>query len=182
MLKLKIACLISVVCLQLDASLSGARHASEELKEAEIQAGIIYHIANFSEWPNSVQEKDAFTIGFIGESKVRDISSTFSKLKIAGKPVKVKLYYPFDVDVDCDLLFIGKDQSPELSELLMRFKNTQTMTVSGMKHFSLKGGCVGLVKKSSRFKFEINLSAANQEGIQIRSTLLKLANKVYQDE
>ena len=82
----------------------------------------------------------------------------------------------------CHLLFICSSEKDNLTDIIDIIKNKNILTVGETKDFLKTGGIINFLLDDNKVRFEINLSAAKKSNLIIRSQLLRLAQKVIDDE
>ena len=178
--------------------------------EYGVKAAFIYNIMKFVEWPHVKKaqadtEKESPTpmiIGIIGDNPFGDVfepilGKTIQKRKIVLQEIEgyssfgdqfrknEKTWRTYcqqyqELIASCDVLFVCQSEKEYLDGLVALTQNHMILTISDIPKFAKDKGVVGFVKDDNKVRFEINLSIAKQEKIEIRTQLLKLAMEVYQ--
>ena len=78
----------------------------------------------------------------------------------------------------CHILFISRSESSRLDEILKALDGTATLTVGEDEEFVRRGGIIRFFTQESKIRFEINLDAAEYEGLRLSSRLLQVARTV----
>jgi hypothetical protein len=100
---------------------------------------------------------------------------------INGRKLVVK---QFDRDAsldelqECQLLYISSTLVSETPEIIATLGTNPVLTVGESSKFIDIGGMISFVIHNDRVRFEINNSAAEQSGINIRSKLLRVSIRV----
>ena len=81
----------------------------------------------------------------------------------------------------CHLLFICPSEKNNINEMIDLVKNQSVLTVADTQEFFDAGGIINFVIEDNKTRFDINLTASEKAGLQIRSQLLRLAKKVVKD-
>ena len=76
------------------------------------------------------------------------------------------------------MVFISRSEKNDLERIFVRLKNCNVLTISDMENFARKGGVVHLFPAGNKIRFAINVDAAERNGLQVSSKLLKLAKIV----
>ena len=154
--------------------------------EAKVMAEYLLNFAKFVEWPDDVLvDGDAnLILGVLGSD---DFALRLSQV-VQGKSVKdhrlsVRLLSKPSQYVLCHIVFF---ESPDTTSEPIHVPDSVTvpvLTVGESPGFIEQGGMIQFVRVGSRISFDINLSAAEEAGLKIRSRLLKVARHViHQDE
>jgi len=153
--------------------------SAEVTKEYQLKAVFLYNFTKFIEWP---PERFA-TVGspiVIGVLGVNSYGGYLEKIvegrTVQGRPILVR-FLPTAAAVDAvHLLFV-----PAGEETLLPadgWQHTAIVTVGESPDLAARGGMIVFSQVADRLRFEINLAAAERNGLKISSQLLKLATVV----
>jgi hypothetical protein len=142
-----------------------------------LKAAYTFHFINLTRW-DPPGERLEFCVG--GDSEAGDrMLSTLQDKSVHGQTIRVRRLGP---DADgrerCDALFIPESEGAHAAELLERYKNTATLTISDAPGFVKKGGIIGFVIVEDRLRFDINERAASKKRLKISAKLLELARDI----
>ena len=163
---------------------------SETYPEHEVKAAFMYNFLKFIDWPEEkVLDEDntmnIFVVGDYPECKTfRDIQEKSSE----GNPVRIRIFKSYEqmgdpnVLKECHLLFICKSEKKHVTEILKIVKDSNVLTVSEYEGFLEAGGMINFVEYNEKLRFEVNMPAATEAGLKLRSKLLKLAKRVITDD
>ena len=166
-------------------------------QEYQIKAAFLFNFLKFVEWPKSKTKdpNEPIIIGIIGENVFKDDFDSIKNKSIEGKKVIVKQYkglseqdnpskeHPQIKAIrESHLLFISPSEKIFTPNILGSVKEYGVLTVADYKGFLEAGGIINLIMAEKKVQFEINMIAAKQAGITIRSQLLRLAKKVIKQE
>jgi len=175
---------------------------SAQSREYQIKAAFLYNFIKFVDWPKEKMpdNDDPIIIGIIGKSPFGKAFEPLKAKKIKGRSVVVKRFKGFEElkkssEKDktelgrkiealrkCHLLFICSSEKKNLSEIINSVKNHSVLTVGDTKGFLESGGVVNFIMEEKKIRFEINLTAARQAKLKIRSRLLRLAKRVVDEK
>lgn len=145
----------------------------------EIRATFIFHIANFTNFPEQVLITQKLTFCFL-EDKHNSIQQEFNianitklqSLDVVG--VQISAYSDLQ-KISCQLLFVGASkESPELFAML-KVLNNRTVSIGETRNFLKKGGLISLEEKKSRIQIMVNKTLYANSSMKFRSSLLKHA-------
>lgn len=142
---------------------------------AKIKAVFIYNFTKYIEWPQAYKEGE-FTIGIVGETPLYSelIKMTETK-KVANQTLEVKKFSsPNDV-TKCHILYVSKDKSQSLTEIIKKVKNNSTLLVTEESGLADKGSGINFIIKDNRQKFELNKSNVEKYKLKVSSNLEALA-------
>jgi len=150
-----------------------------ELEEYKIKSGMLYNFTYFVEWPpESLNKTRTLNVCIAGDNP-----SNRSFHQLHGKPFKDRtiivrhIREPGNI-AGCNMLFLNRSESHQLSAYLQMAYKRSILTVSDIDNFASQGGIIGFIEQNGKVRFEINLDAAQQAKIRINSRLLNLARIV----
>ncbi len=157
---------------------SDASDASEYL----VKAGFIYNFAKLVEWPSSAFSYNGqpIVIGVVGNDSFASIlERVIDGKKIESRSLLVKrLKWKDSNDCNCQMLFIASAESSHADEIIQATKGASVLTIAETQGFTKRGGIINFTLEDSKVRFEVNVDAARQVGLNISSRLLSLAKIV----
>jgi len=151
---------------------------SSDSSEYLIKAGFIYNFAQLVEWPPSTfaQPDSPIVIGILGSDPFgTTIDRIVENKKVRGRAFVIKrLKWGMDLK-DCDILFVSSSEAARMDELIRSVKGMPILTIGETPSFARRGGVINLVLEDNKVRFEVNVDAAKQAGLNISSRLLALA-------
>jgi hypothetical protein len=173
-LTVAVAAAALLVPVRLDAQASAA-------SEYQIKAVFLFNFAQFVEWP-----PDAFAspsaplvIGILGDDPFGgSLDATIRGETVNGHPLIVRRYERVDQVTDCHILFVGRGERAQLSQILGRLENRGILTVGDADGFAERGGMIGFVNERNRIGLNINLEASASSNLTLSSKLLRAARIV----
>lgn len=97
---------------------------------------------------------------------------------IKGKKLAVRQLSNINGINNCQVVYISNSENNNLIDILDTIKHKKILTVSDIGNFADKGGIIGFVRIENKIRFEINLKAAEESHLKIRSDLLTLAKRI----
>lgn len=82
----------------------------------------------------------------------------------------------------CHVLFICSSEKQNLREILTLVKTSSVLTVTETEGFLEAGSMINFTMEDNKIRFEVNLTAANEAKLQVRSQLLRVARKVIKED
>ena len=148
--------------------------------ESQVKAAYLYNFGKFVTWPgNTAGSSTSFDICVLGKDPFGVIlDSTVAGGNIEEKQVKAKKISSLQQSDHCRIVFISSSERARLKDILASAKNGGALTVSDMPHFAEDGGMIQFVPQENKIRFEVNLPAAQDAGLVLRSELLKVATRV----
>jgi hypothetical protein len=161
-------------------SFASHMHAEEATyTEYEVKAAFLYNFTRFVEWPESVSEKNSFTIGVLGDDPFTEtLEQTIKNKSVQGRKIFIHKYQDLNNLGSCDILYVGSFSRFPVDKILSHISSPGILTVGDSNDFMQKGGMIHLYLLDNKLRFEINLKAAAHSGLKISSKLLSLATRV----
>jgi hypothetical protein len=147
-------------------------------REMQLKATFVFNFAQFSEWPPERFEDTSspIVIGILGHDPFGGfIDELVGNATIAGRAVQIRRVASIEEANACHVLFIARDKSADLEQILKQLQGNAVLTVSDMNDFTTRGGTIGLFVKDNKMKFEINMTAYKNSNVVISSRVLRLA-------
>ncbi len=170
--------------------------------EYKVKAAFLYNFTKFVDWPDEkiADANKPIIIGVVSDNPHEEAYEPLKKKSVKGRQVQIryfrKLVLPSDPEEDdeeryrdtiqslrdCHVLFICGPASQRHIDVIRVVKESGVLTIGETSQFILKGGVVNFVKRDQKIRFEVNLAAAREADLKIRSGLLKLAVRVIGKE
>jgi YfiR/HmsC-like len=155
----------------------GRAAAASGHDQQRVQAAFLYNFLKFCTWPGAAD--GPLVIGAFREAPDAALGEVAGKTA-GGRPVAVRRVDSLEEARTCQLLLVPVGSRPRLERLLAGLSGQPVLTVSEIEDFARLGGIIGLVRSGDRLRFEVNLDAARDAGLELSSQLLKLASIVWQ--
>lgn len=171
------------VCVALFATLSMGpyAYAQRAASEYEVKAAYLYNFGKFVVWPEKSAPKqgEPFEICVLGEDPFGSaLDSAVLGETIGGKGVAIKRISNPQDSSHCRVLFISTSEAARLPEILAAIDKASVLTVSDMPQFSQRGGMIEFVLDGNRVRFAVNVTNAEDAGLNLSAALLKVAVRV----
>lgn len=149
-------------------------------REYQLKAGFLVNFARFITWPeNAFASPDAdIIICIMGENPFGNALEGARKKKIGSRGIQLIYVDSLAELPKCHLLYVSKSEENAMQQLHLD-KTRPMVTVSDIQGFAKTGGGIEFVTRSSKLSFIINNSAIKERQVQVRASLLKLAETVY---
>ncbi len=144
--------------------------------EEKLQAMIIGKIVKFITWED--EKSKTFTITILNNPFGTTFDELYQGKQIKDKDVVIKYITKIEQIGKTDILYIANVTSQELETILQKVKNSNILTISDLRGFAEKKGIVQVYFASQKPKLKINLESAKEENMQIKSSLLQIADVV----
>lgn len=153
--------------------------------EYQIKAALLYKFSKFVEWPKTAfrDKRTPFGICVIGHDPFGSTLDAISDRRMHERRTIVRRLESGALrQQSCHTLFIPTSERSRLQSILLSIDNLPILTISDFDTFAERGGIIELKKTNQRIRFEVNIDAAHDAGLQISAQLLRLATVVYNKE
>ena len=185
-----------------------AAQAEDDLareREYKIKAAFLYNFIKFVDWPEGkAVNGDIITVGIIGKNPFGQAFDPVKDKKIKDRKLVVKqfpgleqyktkaedktkykeeYYAKYKSALEkCHVLFISSSEKDYVKEITSLVKDSSLLTVSELKDFLNDQGVINLLMEEKKVRFRINVTAARQAKLKMRSQLLRLAKEVVEEK
>jgi hypothetical protein len=159
---------------------AGALGENPKPTDYQVKAAYLYNFGRFVEWPaNATSKGDFFTVCILGKDPFGAVlDKALAGETIGGKSVVARRISTPQESGNCQILFLSSTEESRLNKIIEAMEKEAVLTVSDMPEFSEHGGMVQFVVEGKRVRFEVNLTAAQNAGLTLRSELLRVATVV----
>jgi YfiR/HmsC-like len=154
---------------------------AEAASEYQVKAVFLFNFTHFVEWPPQAFATPAepFVIGILGEDPFGTrIDDVIRNERIGEHPLVVRRSRHAEDLGDCQMLFIGRDQSAGFGQIVAHLNHRPVLVVSEIESSAEHGAMIQFATESSHVRLRINADAARGAGLVISSKLLHLAEIV----
>ena len=167
----------TAAALGLFASLVSLAPAQASERENLVRSALLYSLTKFVEWP--ALDAPAITVCALGDPQFgTTLRETLSSRKIKTLPVQVRELAAAEDLAGCQILFIGAQSPSPTTQVLQKLDQRPVLTISDREGFVDAGGMVGFIRRGEKLKFELNVAAANRQGLRMSARLLRVAVRV----
>jgi hypothetical protein len=156
-----------------------------DVAEYELKAGFLYNFAKYVAWPEAAfaSPEAPIRIGVIGAVPFGpDLERPLRDKTVHARGFEV-LRYGAAEDVGLvHILFVPHSERGRLQGILERVKSRPVLTVGEDDAFSRRGGVVAILIERRQPRLQINPRAAEQQGLEIATKLLRIATIVGEAE
>jgi hypothetical protein len=190
-----------LIAISLSAKGQSAKPTDERTSqnlEYKVKAAFLYNFIKFVNWAGNTDSDSnkIMTLGIIGKNTFGNAFEPVNDKKTKEQEVVVKYFNSFselqknndnlskatEELSKCQLLFICSSETDNLANIINIVKNKNILTVGETKDFLKAGGIINFLLEDNKVRFEINLLAAKEAKLTIRSQLLRLAQKVIDEK
>ncbi len=160
---------------------SPARADDDDHTRDLIRAAMVYNFCKFVDWP-AAKQTPHLVLGVVAASdRVPDFSSIDGK-QVNKRSLRVRPATSRQELADCDLVFINRETTRPLADILADTAQKPVLTISEVEDFCARGGIIQIVPRRGKMRFFINRRAAGEAGLVLSSQLLKMARIVEGDK
>ena len=168
--------IVSIVVLSF-LMLSAAKNVTTD-SEYKIQTLLIYNFTKYVKW--SSPATNDFIIVVYGNSPITNYFNQLKTVKqVNGKPIVIKTMAPGEKVPPCELLYIDDAFIKQAENQFQKGALQNILVVTNTTPIPLKISCINLQNIDDSYKFEINNTLTSINNLEVSSSLLHLALKVY---
>jgi hypothetical protein len=146
-----------------------------QYNENLLRAAYIGNIASFVEWPQEkwLDPAKKVVLAIYGDNDFMQIATiVFRDKKILNRKVEVKkISDPSDLK-DCDLVYIGSENSPLFKSMILKANESGVVVFTESVSVSVDGVHFNFYIESDKLRFEINRRSLEKSGFRVSSVLL----------
>lgn len=167
-----IATALVAVCLAVRAP------AFAQQLEDEVKAVFLFNFVKYVDWPSAAHDSPATIRICIPANPpfLEVVREAVRAETINGRPLTAAGLDGLDDARQCDVLYVGKADTPDATAWIRAVHGRQTLTVGEGK--IVDGLVIAFVRDQDRLRFDINRTAAAKQNLAISSRLLGLARRV----
>jgi len=153
--------------------------SSPEGMEYQLKAGFLFNFAKFVQWPTNSTLTNEFRIGILDDGTAYPVlDAALAGKTIEHRIVKVTCVSNTNEAAQCQMLFVARSASESSRKIGRNVSGLPILTVGEEAGFAAQGGCINLISRQQRLRFEINLKAAEHAGLKISAKLASMATLV----
>jgi hypothetical protein len=149
--------------------------------EEEVRAAFLYQLAQYVQWPAEAFASPGAPMRFCvlgSETLVPVLEQTVKGKTIDGRSIVAAAVAKPTQLLGCHVAFIGIRRERPLRDLFAARAYPAVLLVGEVAGFAELGGAINITLEEGKPTFEVNLAAAEQSRLQIRSQLLRFARIV----
>jgi hypothetical protein len=146
--------------------------------EYAVKATYVYKFAPFVQWPGAAFESNASPVVLCvlsSDTVFTLVDEAVRGRTVDGRSIVVQRVSPPLRDVRCHILYVASTRAATLKHALDAVRGHAVLTVADEAPEDIDGAVINLVTVDGRVRFEVDLRAAAENGIDVSSKLLALA-------
>jgi hypothetical protein len=153
--------------------------AHADSSEAELKAELVERFTRFVDWAEPDLPDDEFTVCVVGDSPVTGYLEKLVKSRaIKSRTGRVRSFERAEQVDGCQVVLISGADKKRLAAVISLTEGRPILTVADAPGAGAAGAIINFYRAGAHVKFEINIEAAADSGLEMRSKLLKLARVV----
>lgn len=146
--------------------------------EYKIQTLLIYNFTKYVKWTSPATND--FVIVVYGNSPIVNFFNQLKSAKqVNGTSIVVKTMNPGEKVPPCKLLYVDEAYTKQAESQFQKGALPNVLVVTNTTPIPLKLSCINLRNIDDSYKFEINNTLTSINNLEVSSSLLNLALKVY---
>lgn len=147
--------------------------------ESKLQAVIIGKIAKYISWKEKVSGSN-FIITVLNNPFGSLWNDLYHNKKLKSQHVVIRYIDSIDAIGRTNILYIPDSDAYRLNKILASTKGKNILTISDIRGFAEKNGAVQISFVSQKVKLKINLDVVKQSDLNVKSTLLRIADVIQE--
>ncbi|HKQ98119.1 MAG TPA: YfiR family protein [Candidatus Polarisedimenticolia bacterium] len=147
----------------------------------EIKAAFVLNFVRFTTWPERAFPDSAapIVIGLVGRGEFADAVTRVVRGRVVqGRPLLLRrIGEGAMVGAPPHLIVFDGGAAARLASILIAVGDAPVGTVGDVPGFCARGGLFNLFLEQDHVRFEVNPAAADRRGLQLSSSLLRLARR-----
>ena len=148
--------------------------------EEEVKAAFVLNFIRFVNWPVS-HDAGELTICSTDDWPLAQAVDKMSRGKqVAGRRLRLRIAGS-DLLEDCSVILVNEEHPRKAAALLAQVAAKPVLTIGEGPGFVTGGGMLALVRERQKIAFDANVTAIQRSGLDVSSSLLRLARNVRRD-
>ena len=142
--------------------------------ENKLKTAIIGKVAKYVTWSDETHSE--FVITVLNNQYEDMFDKVYKDKKIKSKPVVIKYVESVEDINRTDILFVSQGNGDEVEQILKKIKNKEILSVSDLRGFAQRGGCLQLYFVGQKLKLKMNLESVKENEFKVDRTLLRVVD------
>lgn len=158
--------------------LVGVSSAFAQPTTTEVKASYIFKMAKFITWDGEKRQPIRFCYmeqsDIPKSNSVGQILAEYLKEK-HGDIMTARRIRSINTVADCDILFLGADQEPNIADTLSRIQSPMILTIGDIRRFVQNGGMVNFtLDGNDNVKMEANFPVLQASRVRLSASILEM--------
>lgn len=148
-------------------------------REYHVKAAFVFNVMKFVGWPDAAlgSGTDSIVLAVLGGPATDHIEQALRNKRLNGRPVVVERHSRAGDLRKCHAVYVTSESGDVLADVLSAVGRRPVLTVSERANDSM-AAMIALSIKGTKLSFDVNLDAAEGQGLGISANLLELAANV----
>lgn len=147
-----------------------------------VKATFFVQFRDFTTWPENKKHHELpLLLCVLGRNPFGNFLQNVVSHTTKKNSVQLLFTHDYKKVDPCNILFISRSETNNLSKIFKFLKKKSILTVSDIPDFAYKKGMIELVILSRKIRFNINLAEVKTAGLKLDSNLIELATLVDED-
>ena len=142
-----------------------------------IKAAFILNFPNFITWPNPSEDGINTICTFRDDAVADSIELLLASKKMAARRATIQFLRDPEIEVRCDLVFIGKKAKQSVDEISQPERTAKALMVSDIPDYAASGGMIELALVDNNIQVILNRDVVKSRGFIVDSRLLQLTRE-----
>lgn len=159
----------------------GDGYGAGRFDESQVKTVFLYNLTHFTTWPDAAfpTPESPFIITIVGEDPFgKNLDEILKNETVGRHPIVVRRIQAVGEMEKSHMVYLSQRFAKDIEALTQSRADFGLLTVSDFQRFAHRGGCVNLLVRNRRLILELNVAAAEKNGLKFSSKLLRLANIV----
>jgi hypothetical protein len=145
--------------------------------EYEVKAAFVFNFIQFVQWPPSMSQISApfHVCLYVDNPFGQALQRTVQGEQVNGRSIEVEIVAVDAPLTQCHVLFVPQSQSDIEGVAVLAASRGPMLTIGESPDFLKAGGMINLFVDQGRVRFDVNLAAAEAQGLGLSSRLLRVA-------
>jgi len=153
-------------------------HAYES--EEKLKTVIIGKVAKYIVWKE--HKSNTFVITVLNNEFSSLFDDVYKDRTIKNREVEIRYIKDIEELKDADILFISQKNLHDIDDILAKVKRKNLLTVSDLRGFAQKRGCIQLYFLGRKLKIKLNIDAMKAKNFKVDKRLIRVSEIVKGDE
>jgi len=148
--------------------------------EDKLKTVIVGKVAKYILWKE--QTLDSFVITVLNNEFFTLFDEVYKDRTIKNRAVEIKYITDIDDLEDTDILFISQKNLHDIDDILDKVEKTNILTISDLRGFAQKRGCIQLYFLGRKLKLKLNIDIMKAKQFKVDKRLIRVSEIVKGDE
>lgn len=150
-----------------------------QLYNETVKSLFIYSFTRYIDWPY-IKSGNTFNIGVVGQTNIyNSLNQTAPAKRVQDLPVKILAITKAEEAKECHLVFVAKEQSTLLKEIIGILKGKPALIVTEDMPADVKDVGINIFEHDKKIKFTLYDDVIKNAGLKISTELINLSSQSH---